>query len=68
MFGDVLGIPELEQAQFDSHGIFVTCPLDSEATADAPRSTMAEMAEHPKTNDSSQKKPASGILAAPPRF
>jgi len=48
--GHNIGIPELAPEKFDPLGIFLTYPFVLVASADAPFSTLAELAEHAKSN------------------
>jgi tripartite-type tricarboxylate transporter receptor subunit TctC len=58
--GHVIGIDELAPEKFDPLGIFLTYPFVLVAGADAPFSTMDELAAHAKTN-----KVALGHFGAP---
>lgn len=49
--GHQIEIPPLTPAKFDPLGIFLTYPFVIATSADAPYSSMAELAEHAKTND-----------------
>ncbi|TLP69253.1 tripartite tricarboxylate transporter substrate binding protein [Parasedimentitalea maritima] len=49
--GHQIDIPPLTPAKFDPLGIFLTYPFVIATSADAPYSTMAELAEHAKSND-----------------
>ncbi|MBE1283878.1 MAG: tripartite tricarboxylate transporter substrate binding protein [Rhodobacteraceae bacterium] len=49
--GHQIDIPPLTPAKFDPLGIFLTYPFVIAASADAPYSSMAELAEHAKSND-----------------
>ena len=51
LIGHEIGIPELAPEKFDPLGIFLTYPFVLAAAQDAPFSTMAELAEHAKTNE-----------------
>jgi len=58
--GHNIGIPELAPEKFDPLGIFLTYPFVLVASKDAPFSSMAELAEHAKSN-----KVALGHFGAP---
>ena len=58
--GHNIGIPELAPEKFDPLGIFLTYPFVLVASKDAPYSSMAELAEHAKSN-----KVALGHFGAP---
>ena len=49
--GHQIDIPPLTPAKFDPLGIFLTYPFVIATSADAPYSSMAELAEHAKSND-----------------
>ncbi|MDD9909412.1 MAG: tripartite tricarboxylate transporter substrate-binding protein [Ahrensia sp.] len=49
--GHKIDIAELTPAKFDPLGIFLTYPFVIAASGDAPYNTLAEMAEHAKTNE-----------------
>lgn len=49
--GHKIGIPELTPEKFDPLGIFLTYPFVLAASGDAPYNSLAEMAEHAKTNE-----------------
>ncbi len=49
--GHQIGIDELTPEKFDPLGIFLTYPFVIATSADAPYSSMAELAEHAKSND-----------------
>ncbi len=51
VLGHQIDIPPLTPAKFDPLGIFLTYPFVIAASKDAPYSTMAELAEHAKSND-----------------
>lgn len=51
VIGHLIDIPDLAPEKFDPLGIFLTYPFILAAAGDAPYSTMAELAEHAKTND-----------------
>ena len=51
LIGHKIGIPELAPEKFDPLGIFLTYPFVLAASGDAPYSSMAELAEHAKSND-----------------
>ena len=51
VIGHQIDIPPLTPAKFDPLGIFLTYPFVIAASADAPYSSMAELAEHAKSND-----------------
>ena len=51
LIGHKIGIPELAPEKFDPLGIFLTYPFVLAAAGDAPYSTMAELAEHAKSNE-----------------
>ncbi|UWQ91655.1 tripartite tricarboxylate transporter substrate-binding protein [Aliisedimentitalea scapharcae] len=51
VLGHQIDIPPLAPAKFDPLGIFLTYPFVIAASADAPYGTMAELAEHAKSND-----------------
>jgi len=51
LVGHEIGIPELTPEKFDPVGIFLNYPFILAAKGDAPFKTMAELAEHAKTND-----------------
>lgn len=51
LIGPHIGIPPLSPNPFEPIGIFVTYPFVIAAGADAPYSSMAELAEHAKSND-----------------
>ena len=51
VIGPEIGIPELNPNPFDPIGIFLTYPFVIATSADAPYSSMAELAEHAKSND-----------------
>ena len=51
IIGHKIDIPELTPAKFDPLGIFLTYPFVLAASADAPYSTMEELAAHAKDND-----------------
>lgn len=48
--GHNIGIPELAPEKFDPLGIFLTYPFVLAASADAPYSTMQELADHAQSN------------------
>lgn len=50
MVGPYIGIPPLEQNKFEPVGIFLTYPVVLAARADAPYSTMEELASYAKDN------------------
>ncbi len=49
--GHQIGIDDLTPAKFDPLGIFLTYPFVIATSADAPYSSMAELAEYAKSND-----------------
>ncbi|SEP80496.1 tripartite tricarboxylate transporter substrate-binding protein [Thalassovita taeanensis] len=49
--GHQIGIDELTPAKFDPLGVFLTYPFVIATSADAPYSTMAELADYAKSND-----------------
>ena len=51
VLGHQIDIPPLTPAKFDPLGIFLTYPFVIATSADAPYSSMAELAEHAKSND-----------------
>lgn len=51
VIGHEIGIDELAPEKFDPIGIFLTYPFVIATGADAPYGTMAELAEHAKSND-----------------
>jgi len=51
VIGHQIDIPPLTPAKFDPLGIFLTYPFVIATSADAPYSSMAELAEHAKSND-----------------
>lgn len=51
VLGHQIDIPPLTPAKFDPLGIFLTYPFVIAASKDAPYSSMAELAEHAKSND-----------------
>ena len=51
VIGHTIDIPELTPEKFDPLGIFLTYPFVIAAAGDAPYSSMAELAEHAKSND-----------------
>lgn len=51
VIGHEIGIDELAPEKFDPVGIFLTYPFVIATSADAPYSSMAELAEHAKSND-----------------
>lgn len=51
VIGHEIGIPELTPEKFDPIGIFLTYPFVIATGANAPYSTMAELAEYAKSND-----------------
>ncbi|MEM7267974.1 MAG: tripartite tricarboxylate transporter substrate-binding protein [Pseudomonadota bacterium] len=51
VIGHKIDIPELTPEKFDPLGIFLTYPFVLAAAGDAPYSSMAELAEHAKSND-----------------
>ncbi|SMO83142.1 Tripartite-type tricarboxylate transporter, receptor component TctC [Thalassovita litoralis] len=51
VMGHQIGIEDLAPAKFDPLGIFLTYPFVIATSADAPYSSMAELAEYAKSND-----------------
>ena len=51
VIGHQIDIPPLTPAKFDPLGIFLTYPFVIATSADAPYGSMAELAEHAKSND-----------------
>ena len=51
LIGHTIGIPELDPEKFDPIGIFLTYPFVIATSADAPYSTMEELAAYAKDND-----------------
>jgi tripartite-type tricarboxylate transporter receptor subunit TctC len=51
LIGHEIGIPELAPEKFDPIGIFLTYPFVIATGANAPYSSMAELAEYAKSND-----------------
>ncbi|MGH1578824.1 tripartite tricarboxylate transporter substrate binding protein [Planktotalea sp.] len=51
LVGPHIGIPPLNPNPFEPIGIFLTYPFVIATSGDAPYSTMAELAEHAKSND-----------------
>ncbi len=51
LIGHTIGIPELDPEKFDPIGIFLTYPFVIATSADAPYSSMEELAAHAREND-----------------